>query len=267
MVEVEGVDGGLGRGGPRLRKLSPSALAPSGRGVRLGDFLPGGGRLNRRARGSPWLHPGGGSPVYLVPLWAWFSAVRCRMGWALLSSKVWPSGLSGALLPWSSSLWQCQTTRICTPSLGPRSRRRYWIVPSHQIQSPVWSLRKGCWTFAPFLNSGYAWGGGGARGGRENDEDASSGWGGGGGGRDDDEDAWSGFVGRVGGGAGGHEVVALPSFLAWLRAGAPPFHLGCLGEIGGGEAGAAWGWKKGCVACWPGSLSGGSVGVCMVAFA
>ena len=25
--------------------------------------------------------------------------------------------------------------------------------------------------------------------------------------------------------------------------------------------------KKGCVACWPGSLSGGSAGVCMAAFA
>ena len=25
-------------------------------------------------------------------------------------------------------------------------------MPPHQIQSPVWSLRKGCWTFAPSLN-------------------------------------------------------------------------------------------------------------------
>ena len=31
--------------------------------------------------------------------------------------------------------------------------------------------------------------------------------------------------------------------------------------------GGRWGWKKGCVACWPGSLSGGSAGVCMFAFA
>ena len=29
-------------------------------------------------------------------------------------------------------------------------------MPSHQIQSPVWSLRKGCWNFAPFSNPGYA---------------------------------------------------------------------------------------------------------------
>ena len=29
-------------------------------------------------------------------------------------------------------------------------------MPSHQIQSPVWSLRKGCWTFAPFSNPRYA---------------------------------------------------------------------------------------------------------------
>ena len=34
------------------------------------------------------------------------------------------------------------------------------MVPSHQTQSPVWSLRKGCWTFAPFSNPGYASGGG-----------------------------------------------------------------------------------------------------------
>ena len=129
------------------------------------------------------------------------------------------------LLPWSSSFWRCQITQICIPSLRPRSRRRYWIVPSHQLQSPVWSLRKGCSSFAPFLNSGYASGWGGAGCGREDDEDACSRWGGGSGGREDDEDAWSGFWGRVGGGAGGCEVVALLSFLAWLGAGAPLFHL------------------------------------------
>ena len=43
----------------------------------------------------------------------------------------------------SSSSWRCQITRICGPPLFPRSRRRYWIVPSHQIQSLVWSLLKG----------------------------------------------------------------------------------------------------------------------------
>ena len=93
--------------------------------------------------------------MYLVPLGALFSGVRPRMGCALLSSKVSPSGLSGALLPWSSSFWRCQITRICTSPLGPSSWWRYWIVPSHQIQSPVWSLRKGCWTVVPFWNSGY----------------------------------------------------------------------------------------------------------------
>ena len=56
--------------------------------------------------------------MHLVPLWALFSAVRSRMGWALLSSNVWPSGLSGALLPWSSSFWRCQITQICTPGCG-----------------------------------------------------------------------------------------------------------------------------------------------------
>ena len=102
----------------------------------------------------------------------------------LPTSRVWPSGLSGALQPWSSSFWRCQTTQICGPLLSPRSRRRYWIVPSHQIQSPVRSLRKGCWTFAPFLNPGYASDGGGAGGGREDDEDVWSGWGGGNDGRE-----------------------------------------------------------------------------------
>ena len=124
--------------------------------------------------GGPGSTHGGRSPVYLLPLWALFSALRSRTGWALLSSKEWPSGLSRALLPWSSSFWRCQMTQICTPLWGPRSRRRYWIVPSHQIKSPVWSLRKGCWTFAPFLKFGYASGWGSAAGGREHDEDAWS---------------------------------------------------------------------------------------------
>ena len=69
------------------------------------------------------------------------------------------------------------------------------------------------------------------------------------------------------GGAGGWEVVALPFFLAWLGAGAPLLRLARLDGIGGGGAWGAWGWKRGCVAYWPGSLSGASVGVCMVAFA
>ena len=154
-------------------------------------------------------------------------------------------------------------------------------MPSHQIQSPVWSLRKGCWTFAPFSNPGYALGGGGAGGGREDDEDpwsgwggcsvgrednedAWSGWGGGSGWREDDEDAWSGFADWVGWDAGGREVAAFP---VWLGAGAPLCRLARLGGTGGSGAGGAWGLKKGCVACWPGSLSGGSAGVCIFAFA
>ena len=43
--------------------------------------------------------------MYLVPLWALFSPLQSQMGWALMSSRVWPSGLSGALLAWSSSFW------------------------------------------------------------------------------------------------------------------------------------------------------------------
>ena len=197
-LTVASVGAGRGCGG-----LCPRPLPRQGGGLGPGGFLPGGGRLGRRGGGRLWLHSGGSSPVYLVPLWALFSSVRSRMGWAPVSSRVWPSGLSGALLPWSSSFWRCQTTRICGPPLSPGSRRRYWIVPSHQIQSPVWSLRKGCWTFAPFSNPGYASGAsGGAGGGREDDEDAWSGWGGGTDGREDDEDAWSGFAGWAGGGAG-----------------------------------------------------------------
>ena len=62
-------------------------------------------------------------------------------------------------------------------------------MPSHQIQSPVWSLRKGCWTFAPFSTPRYALDGGGVGGGREDDEDAWSRWVRGNDGREDDEDA------------------------------------------------------------------------------
>ena len=230
---------GAGRGCGGLR---PGPLPRQEGGLGPGDVLPGGGRLGRCGGGRPWLHSEGSSPVYLVPLWALFSAVRSRMGWALLNSKVWPSGLSGALLPWSSSFWRCQITRICTPSFGPRSRRWYWIVPSHQIQSPVWSLRKGCWTFTPFLNSGYSSGCAGAGGGRKDDEDAWSVWGGGSGGREDGEDAWSGFGGRVGGGLRGvGRLLPCRLFCLGLGAGAPLFRHARLGGTGGGGAGGAWG--------------------------
>ena len=240
------VGAGRGCGG-----LCPRPLHRQGGGFGPRDFLPGSGRLGRRGGGRPWLHSGGSSPVYLVLLWALFSAVRSRMGWALVSSKVWPSGLSWALLPWSSSFSRCQITRICTPSLGPRSRRRYWILPSHQILSPVWSLRKGCWTFAPFLNSGYAPGWGGAGGGREDDEDAWSGWGGGSVGREDDEDAWSWFSRRVGGGAGGGGGL-LPCHLFWLGWGrvcpflVSPAWVGLkVVGLGGRGVGRRGGWLAG----------------------
>ena len=71
VVEVEEVDGGLGGGRPELWRLVPSAR--QGGGLGLGDFLPVGGRLGRRGGGRPWLHSGGSSPVYLVPLLALFS--------------------------------------------------------------------------------------------------------------------------------------------------------------------------------------------------
>ena len=162
MLTVASVGAGPGCGG-----FCPRPLPRQGGDLGPGNFLPGVGRLGRRCVGWPWLHSGVSSPVYLVPLWALFSWVRSRTGWALLSSKVWPSNLSGALPPWSSSFWRCQVTQICTPPLGSSSWRRYWIVPSHHIQWPLWLLRKGCWSFALFLNSGYASGLGGAGRGRE----------------------------------------------------------------------------------------------------
>ena len=148
-LKVASIGAGRRCGGLRARPL-PRQVG----GLGPGGFLPGGGRFGRRGGGRPWLDSGGSSPVYLVPLWALFSGLRSRMGWVLLSFKGSPCGLSPALLPWSSSFWWCQVTRICTPLLGPSSRKRYLIVPWHQIPSPVWSLQKGCWTFVPFFNSG-----------------------------------------------------------------------------------------------------------------
>ena len=83
---------GAGRGCGGMR---PRPLPRQGGGLGPGDFWPGGGRLGGRGGGRPWLHSRGSSPVYLVPLWALFLSVRSWMGWALLSSRVWPSGLSG----------------------------------------------------------------------------------------------------------------------------------------------------------------------------
>ena len=82
-LTVASVGAGRGCGG-----LCPRPLPHRGEGLGLGDFLPVGGRLVRRGGGRPWLHSGGSSPVYLVALWALFSSVRSRMGWALVSSRV-----------------------------------------------------------------------------------------------------------------------------------------------------------------------------------
>ena len=159
--------------------------------------------------------------------------MRC----ALLSSKQSPGGLSGALLPWLSSFSQCEVTQICTLPFGPGSWRRYWIVPSHQIQAPLWLLRKACWTLVPFWKCGYCSGWGAACGGREDDEDASSGWAGGSGG------AQVGLGGKVGAGARGWQAGALLSFSSLLgaRGGLCLFFfvfawagLGVLGLGGGG---------------------------------
>ena len=109
-LTVASVGAGRGCGG-----LCARPLPRQGGRLGLGDFLPVGRPLGRRGGGRPWLHSGGSSPVYLVPPWALFSSVRSQMGWALVSSRVWPSGLSRALLPWSSSFWRCQTTDLWPP--------------------------------------------------------------------------------------------------------------------------------------------------------
>ena len=71
------------RAGRGCRGLCPRPLPRQGGGLGLEDFLPVGGRLGRRGGGRPWLHSGGSSSV-----WALFSSVRTRMGWALVRSRV-----------------------------------------------------------------------------------------------------------------------------------------------------------------------------------
>ena len=80
-LTVASVGAGRGCGG-----LCPRPLPSQKGGLGLGDFLPVGGRLGRRAAGRPWLHSGGSSPVYLVPPWALFSSVRSRIRLALVPS-------------------------------------------------------------------------------------------------------------------------------------------------------------------------------------
>ena len=160
------------------RGFCPRLLPRQAGGLGPGDLLSGGGRLGRRSGGMPWLHSGGRFPVYLVHLWALFSGVRRRMGWALLSCRLSPCGLSGALLPWSASFWRCQVTRICTPPLGP-GLEAVLDRDLERSSRPCGRCRKGCWTFVPFWNSGYVSGWGGACSRREDDEDAWSRWGGG----------------------------------------------------------------------------------------
>ena len=113
----------------------PRPLPRQGGGLGARDSLPGGGRLGRRGGGRPLLHSGGSSSVYLVLLCALFSGMRSRMGWALLSSKVSPSDLAGALLPSSSSFWRCEVTRICTPPVGTQFREE--VLDCAHTRDPV----------------------------------------------------------------------------------------------------------------------------------
>ena len=253
------VGAGRGCGG-----LCPRPLPRQGGGLGLGDFLPVGGRLGGRGGGRPWLHSGGSSPVYLVPPWALFSSVRSRMGWALVSSRVSPSGLSGALLPWPCLFLAVPDHPDLWPPVVPRVAEA--VLDRALTPDPVACVvvAEGLLDLRALFESWVRLGRGRCWLREEDDEDAWSGWGGSNDGREDDEDAWSGFAGLVGWGAGGSEVAAFP---AWLGAGSPLFRLARLNGTGGSGAGGAWGLKKGCVACWPGSLSGGSAGVCMFAFA
>ena len=195
-VASAGAGGGCGG-------LCPRPMPRLGGGLGPGDFLPGGGRLGWRGGGLRDLADKGGPQIRVIwhrqkELDQGSSAPDKPEGHTLELNSAHPIGLR-------TDENKAHRGTKYTGELPPEwsKGRRYWIVPSHRIQSPVWSLRKGCWTFAPFSNPGYASGGGGACGRREDDEDAWSGWGGGNDGREDDEDAWSGFAGWVGGAVGG----------------------------------------------------------------
>ena len=95
--------------GRSCRGLHSWPLRPQGGGLGLGNFLAGGARLVARGGGTPRLNSRGISPVYLVPLSAFFPGDKRRMGWALVSSKVSTSALSGAG-PWLSWGWRCHCT-------------------------------------------------------------------------------------------------------------------------------------------------------------
>ena len=141
------VGAGRGYGG-----LCPLPLPRQGGGLGLGDFLPVGGRLGRRGGGRPWLHSGDSSPVYLVPLWALFSPVRSRMGWALVSSRVWPSGLSGALLPWSSSFLAVPDhPDLWPPCDPPRHGGGTGLCPHTRSSRPCGCCRRAAEPSRPFL--------------------------------------------------------------------------------------------------------------------
>ena len=77
--------------------------------------------------------------MHLVSRWALFSGMTRQKGWALLSSNVSHSALSGSLGSLNSG-WRCHSTWICTSPFGPLPLRRYCIVPLHEIQSPGWLL-------------------------------------------------------------------------------------------------------------------------------
>ena len=77
------------------------------------------------------------------------------------------------------------------------------------------------------------------------------------GGRGRSSGADAGFVRNFGAGAGGYKAAALPSIPVSRGpgAGALLFLRARFGGTLGGGTGWAWGWKKGCVACWYGSRS------------
>ena len=77
------VRAGRGCGG-----LCPRPLPRQGGGLGLGDFLPVGGRLGRRGGGGALAPLRGELSSVFGALWALFSSVPSRMGWALVSSRV-----------------------------------------------------------------------------------------------------------------------------------------------------------------------------------
>ena len=116
-------------------------LPPQGGSLRVGDSLPGGGHSVRCGWGRLRLHLREVSVVYLVPPCALFSGLTHQMGWALLSSKVSPSAVSGEP-GWLSWGWRDHCTRICTPPYGPLPLRQTGLSLRTRFSRPCGCCRR-----------------------------------------------------------------------------------------------------------------------------